>query len=790
MPKRPVRRATRSATAAVKPETARRTARGVGTPRDRGATAVAAEPPFDPEVIHLICRSGADRHVVSVRSGAALRRAAMEWTYIVRNRRRWANVDSVVADQSKRIRSLAERLDLAPSALDVLGNAEVIEVEVPYEHEEKVWEGRVFPWEHVLAAGTREIRNGRALTVVRRLRRSTPPAAAATKVRNVLFVEATPGSIGEDYSFDAERTLVKDTFEPMGAKVVALPKATLASIAAAVAKHRPEIVHFAGCDTHQAAELLEQKDPGHDGLCLDGEDGRPYHATPLEIAHALRHDGTPPLLVSFNLFNSASRTAALAVAEGGAGAAIGFQDYFSERFAEEFFAKLYWAIRESGTDVLAAFRFAWAEIRNRLAATAGTAGTGVVLWGAHSWLGSGSALLSAAPQPLREKEEKERMAPLDIRDAAVAASVKLRIEPHAELNYSILHNGRSLFKTFQVSKPLGRLDDFNVSVRLNAGQEQIPFEQTFKLSEKTAELSKDILVPLTSTLMRSLRESVRSTVRVEVTCGNSVLHRETKPVNLLAIDEWKDDDDNRVWLPSFVLPRDPAVLRIVDAAQKYLCALKDDASAGFDGYQSVDKASDAPYLGVDQQVQAIWWAIVADFHPSYVNPPPTYTGASQRLRTPTDVIDGRRGTCIDLALLFAACLEYVDVYPALFLLEGHAFPAYWRSDEFYEDFRKVRAPESVEPAPDAPGAAADDSQAQSPGWYLQKSVYSEILQTVRAGDLVPIETVFLTSRSSFAEALDEGLANLRSRAEFNSMLDVRRAREAGVTPLPFRGVQS
>ncbi len=61
--------------------------------------------------------------------------------------------------------------------------------------------------------------------------------------------------------------------------------------------------------------------------------------------------------------------------------------------------------------------------------------------------------------------------------------------------------------------------------------------------------------------------------------------------------------------------------------------------------------------GVDKQVQAIWTAISLDYGLGYINPPPSYSENSQRLRTPWRVLHERRGTCVDLALLMAACLN-------------------------------------------------------------------------------------------------------------------------------------
>ena len=47
------------------------------------------------------------------------------------------------------------------------------------------------------------------------------------------------------------------------------------------------------------------------------------------------------------------------------------------------------------------------------------------------------------------------------------------------------------------------------------------------------------------------------------------------------------------------------------------------------------------------------------------------------------------GTCIDLALLLASCLEYVDIYPVVVLLSGHAFAGYWRSESAHDAFVQV-----------------------------------------------------------------------------------------------------
>jgi hypothetical protein len=575
-------------------------------------------------------------------------------------------------------------------------------------------------------------------------------------------------------------------------------------------------VHFAGFDTHQGLALLQRyaaseyrawrgdDADGHlasaerqpvDGVLLQDEQGRPALVSAEEFAEALRPSpGSPPVsLLCFNVYNSGPRVAALSVAIGRVRAAVGFQDEVDDEMSEEFFASFYGRWR-AGADAHSAVRDSWELMR---AHPARLQGTGLVLWTdyapptppAGTQLADGPARRGgthAQPSPVRRR--------LTGPESGKNASDYLEVEvsPLEDVNYSLLHNRRSLFRTFRLKKlrPEVILEGVTVTVELHAGGDTFPCKTRVDLIDRSVSLTDEVHVPLTSKLSRSLRERVRTSLFVEVSWGErGVVYRRTHSVILLPIDEWLDDDHSRSLLPSFVLPTEPAVKRVVAAARKYLQALADDVSAGFDGYQG-DNAPGAAYRGerVDQQVRAIWTALSSDFDLSYINPPPTYALQSQRLRTPSEVLEATHGTCLDLALLLAACLEYVDIYPVLVLLRGHAFPGYWRTLEAHERFRRVRVPPRHRD-PDAAsveriGAAALQSEA----WHLQRDRFDEVGGFIDGSDLVPLETVELTSRSGFWHAVAEGERNLRSRGEFDSLLDVKLARDARVTPLPIQVV--
>jgi hypothetical protein len=128
------------------------------------------------------------------------------------------------------------------------------------------------------------------------------------------------------------------------------------------------------------------------------------------------------------------------------------------------------------------------------------------------------------------------------------------------------------------------------------------------------------------------------------------------------------------------------------------------------------------------------------------------------------------------------------VYPVLVLLTGHAFVGYWRSETAHEAFTSVlHVPAEVPAAGSRLARTAAVKFVDQYGWRLTSLHYNEIMDYVTSGDLVMLEATYLTSASSFAQAMEEGRANMRSRREFDSLLDIRLARSAAppVTPLPI-----
>ena len=752
-----------------------------------------------------------DGPAFTLNTSRRFQRAAMQWTYVLRNRRRWATQEAVREEQSRRSRNLFEEFGVSPNELSMLAESEVVEVSIPFQRESKGWEARIFPWEYMLTAATREYREGRPMIVVRHLDREGDGAPLQRPdPQKVLYIESAPSTLKDTFSFDSERALVKTNLGLSHHHELTTPPPTAETFRREVATFAPDVIHLAGADNHQAAQLLDAaSSPAEldDGYVMAGERSVIEFVGAEKLADVINAAKQPPALVCFNFFNTGGRVCPLVVA-GGADTAIGFQDEFEDAQTEFFFTSFYHTWKLSGWNTLEAFRVTC----NTLRMQGGLYGTGVVLWSARTLVGQQAAAKTArrgkrkgvAPQveaaelERRVRTEKERDVTPEAVELGKASDVlQVKVKPYDSLNYSMLHNNRPLFDTFLISKPgPGRVRGIKVKVVLYAGPTSFPYDLTLDIEQSPLDLRDLIRVPLIYSMGPAITESVHTSLYINVTWGEHDLYSNTHRVTLLPLDEWRDDDNDRVWLPSFVLPRDRTVNRIIDAGQRYLWALADDSGAGFDGYQSVIEEEDPVTKesllntdGVDLQVQALWAALSFEMNLGYINPPPSYNLSSQRVRTPTEVVEGHRGTCIDLALLMATCCEYIEVYPVIFLLQGHAFPGYWRSDLYHQAFIEM-----ANTSPNTNGGEQPSGQPQTPSgqaqrfpWYLDKGFYGEVMQQVRDLKLVPIESTMISRRGSFWDAVDAGIENLRSKKQFHSLINVRLARDNRVTPIPLRG---
>lgn len=274
----------------------------------------------------------------------------------------------------------------------------------------------------------------------------------------------------------------------------------------------------------------------------------------------------------------------------------------------------------------------------------------------------------------------------------------------------------------------------------------------------------NITPPFSTRRLKDISETEKGMLRLELTDGNRKIFTESYPIELMAYNEWYIGSEYKFaeTIASFIFPNDspnhPAVEPIISHAVKRLESICGETS--FDGYQSGNPEKSIA------QARAIFEAIQQDIGLTYINPPASFEFTGQKILSPKQIVEHKRGTCLDTTVLYAACLERVGLNPVVFLVQGHAFAGFWMMDEtglFLNEQRAVKVP-----------------------------VYDAVQGMVEKMHLVPVETTAMTDkRNSFDGAVgawvqgDGDSMEFRLPGEsFHCMVDVRGCRLGGVKPMP------
>ncbi len=135
-------------------------------------------------------------NVLAVFPVRALRRDAVKWSQIVKNRERWRNTSGSGLDLANESREVFRSLGLGDDFLRAVAVAGVVEVSIPFTSEDVGWEARIFPWEALLSVATKPWRDSHSLYVVRHLVRSEEDARPSDGI-GLLYVESIPAAAQE-----------------------------------------------------------------------------------------------------------------------------------------------------------------------------------------------------------------------------------------------------------------------------------------------------------------------------------------------------------------------------------------------------------------------------------------------------------------------------------------------------------------------------------------------------------------------------------------------------------------
>lgn len=275
-------------------------------------------------------------------------------------------------------------------------------------------------------------------------------------------------------------------------------------------------------------------------------------------------------------------------------------------------------------------------------------------------------------------------------------------------------------------------------------------EKTWRLERILPESDLTIAdrdIHLNGALLSGLSEALSAAITLTLVDANgAVLASVRRPVELLAHNEWGGVGTMAELIPAFVMPNDPAVDRVLKAASDNLRRM--GQSGEIDGYKSKERKR------VWQMASAIWSA-VAGLRLSYALPPASFERAGQKVRTPSQILEGKLATCLDTALLFAAALEQASLNPLIVLIKGHAFVGVWLQPSEFSTL------------------VTDEAAALRRRFDLD--------------ELIVFETTLITQEiaPAFSAAITTGYAHLHEEKDdqFEMAVDIRRARMQKIRPL-------
>jgi pSer/pThr/pTyr-binding forkhead associated (FHA) protein len=219
-------------------------------------------------------------------------------------------------------------------------------------------------------------------------------------------------------------------------------------------------------------------------------------------------------------------------------------------------------------------------------------------------------------------------------------------------------------------------------------------------------------------------------------------------------------------LASFVLHEADGVKEIVGHAETTLRCLVRNATTFVD--VRTRHANPVPTI-----VKALYFCLQERYAIAYSWEPRFYGSDWQPIRFPVHVLAELEGTCIDLALLFAACLENRHLSPVIVIVqtgitaEGyilqHALVGCWNG-------------------PTRPGVAIEKDGRRILEWVKKKELI--LLDSVGFARGKDADQLFTRCQKSALNILERACARKKGHA-FRYAVDIEAARDTGCEPLPF-----
>jgi superfamily I DNA and/or RNA helicase len=281
----------------------------------------------------------------------------------------------------------------------------------------------------------------------------------------------------------------------------------------------------------------------------------------------------------------------------------------------------------------------------------------------------------------------------------------------------------------------------------------IPCIEPFNYSISIVPAKKDVKIPLENLkvnrdFLNKLSETEKANLTIEVCEKEVSILKETIVINIQPLEHFGGFQVFPELIAAYITPNHPYIYHIKRKAIDIL--ERQVLKTAFEGYQSNDPER------VLQIMSAIYSAIQSE-EIVYSSLPPGYEEMGQRLRLLNTIQQEKFGNCIDISLLFAACLEAVDLNPILIIVRDHAFVGCWLQDDKFSE------------------VINDDKTA----------ITKRLSKGIREMVAIEATSVCKGNNIKFSDALNSGEAQLVQKDDFLLSVDIKRARTLRIRPLPL-----
>lgn len=329
------------------------------------------------------------------------------------------------------------------------------------------------------------------------------------------------------------------------------------------------------------------------------------------------------------------------------------------------------------------------------------------------------------------------------------ATLKINKQTLPFLNISLYLNDIKPVQSLTIEN-ISETDSAQLEIKITA---DLPCIEPFSYNVPLVPSKKYVKIPLENLyvnrdFLNKLSETEKANITIEVIEKEVTILKETITINIQPLEHFGGFQVLPELIAAYVTPNHPYIYHIKRKAIEIL--EKQGLKTAFEGYQSNDPER------VLQIMSAIYSAIQNE-EIIYSSLPPGYEETGQRLRLLNTIQQEKFGNCIDISLLFAACLEAVDLNPILIIVRGHAFVGCWLQDDKFSEIIN------------------DDKTA----------ITKRISKGIREMAAVEATSVCKGNNIKFSDALDAGEAQLVQREDFLLSVDIKRARTLRIRPLPL-----